>query len=430
MARNWGIRRQSLIGLAIAALLVGFVGVWGTYASLAGAVIASGQVEPEARSQIVQHQDGGTVAAILIQDGDRVTNGDVLIELDGSALKSDLAIVTDQIIQIGADGARLAAEEVSAPVLEFPADLTGRAAGDAQAAQAIDRQKSVFAARLKTYEETLKGLREQQTQKHSEIEGLSAQGKALEGQLALITDELKDARSLQDKGLIQASSVLELERAARGLEGQIASTRASAAAASSAIAQLDVEAARLSAARQEEAAAGLRDAETKLAQLREQERELVRKIDRLKLRAPREGIVHGLAVHSIGSVIRPADPVLYVVPQDDELTITARIDAAHVDSIFAGQPAKLRFTSFDSRLTPELDAHVLRVSADVTTDNRTGATFYTAELALGAGEAAKLDGKPLLPGMPVEVYIQTGERSPIRYILKPFLDYVERAFRE
>lgn len=427
---DWGIKKQSILGLTMVAVLIGFVGIWGAFASLSGAVIASGQIEPEGRSQVVQHPDGGTVAKILVKDGQFVKNGEPLIELDGGTLNSELAIANAQIIELKGEAARLLAEQTTARNLAIPADLMETAKTDPEAEAVIDRQTAVFTARLRTWRETVKGLHEQQTQKKSEMAGLRARRTAMSDQLALIERELKDARELQGKGLMQTSRILELERTAKGLEGEIAGIAASLAAAQSEIARLDVEVLRVTSARQEEAAGGLRDTENKLGQIKEQAREYQRKIGRLMLRAPRSGIVHSLQIHSLGAVIRPAEAVLYVVPQDDQLMITAKVDASHVDTIYAGQPAIMRLTSFDARLTPELNGTVLRVSADTIKDDRTGATFYTADLALGKGEAAKLDGKVLLPGMPVEVFIQTGSRSPLRYALKPFLDFVERAGKE
>lgn len=427
---DWGIKKQSILGLAMVAVLIGFVGIWGAFASLSGAVIASGQIEPEGRSQVVQHPDGGTVAKILVKDGQFVKEGEPLIELDGGTLKSELAIANAQIIELKGEAARLLAEQTTAEQLTMPDALIEAAKADAEAQAVIDRQSAVFVARLQTWRETVKGLREQQTQKRSEMTGLRARGTAMSEQLRLINSELKDAKELQGKGLMQTSRVLELERTAKGLEGEIAGIEASLASAQSDIARLDVEVLRVTSARQEEAAGGLRDAENKLSQLEEQAREYQRKIARLSLRAPRSGIVHSLQVHSLGAVIRPAEAVLYVVPQDDQLMITAKVDASHVDTVYAGQPAIMRLTSFDARLTPELNGTVLRVSADTIKDDRTGATYYTADLALGKGEAAKLEGKVLLPGMPVEVYIQTGNRSPLQYVLKPFLDFIERAGKE
>lgn len=427
---TWSIRRQALIGLLAVAVLIGGVGIWGSLATLAGAVIAQGQIEPTSRAQIVQHQDGGIVAHIAVQDGDRVRAGDVLLTLDGGELRSTHAILTAQINELEARAARLGSEQLGAANVTFPDPLRAAAAGDPAVADILAGQEALFAARFETYSQSTSALREQQRQKQSEIEGLKAQSEALNEQLGLIAEELADFEALLQKNLINASQVTEIRRLRSSLVGQRASAEATIAASLGQIAQLDSEALRLTATRQQEAVSELRDVETRLGELEEQRKALTAKIARLDLRAPLDGIVHGLNIHTIGAVVRPADPVMYVIPQDESLTILARIDAAHVDSVHTGQPAILRFTSFDTRTTPELQATVTLLSADVSADERTGQQFYTAELTPTAGQLAQLDGKKLLPGMPVEIHIQTGGRSPLSYILKPFTDYIGRAFRE
>ena len=427
---NWSTRRQTLIGLGIVIALVAFVGVWGSVASIAGAVVAMGQVDTAERNQVVEHPDGGTVARILVAEGDVVAQGDVLLELDDGALSTQWQIVTDQVLSLQVEAARLTSEQMLSPTLRLPEDLVAAAKDDPKVKAVIDLQQAVFDARLQTYNQTVRSLGEQQSQRKSEVEGQTARESALNDQLVLMRSEFEDAQTLREKGLVKVSAVRDLERQTRALEGEVAGVKAAIAAASSEVARLDVEVARVTSARQEEASAGLRDTENKLSELLEQQRELSRRLDRLRLRAPLAGTIHELTVHNPGSVIRPADPVLYVVPQDAQLRITARIDAAHIDSVGPGQDAMLRFSSFESRTTPELAASVSRVSANVSVDERTGASFYTADLVLKEGEADKLEGKELVPGMPVEVYIQTGSRSPLSYVFKPFTDYVNRAFKE
>lgn len=427
---NWGIRRQAIIGLLTVFLLIGGIGVWGAWASLAGAVVSSGQIELESHAQVIQHPEGGIVATIEVKDGDRVKAGDVLLSLDGSALHSDLAILTNQLTELEARGARLSAEQLGLEEVVFPEALERAAAGGKAVKNVLAGQVAFFDAKKRTYAESVNSTREQQRQKANEIDGLKAQSAALAEQLQLVDEELVNLDALLAKGLVGAPRVAEMKRGRSNLVGQKAGTDASVAASLGQIAQLDVEILRLTATRQQEAVSELRDIENKIAEISEQRKALDTKIARLDLRAPLDGLIHGLQIHTIGSVIRPADPVMYVIPQDNLLAITAKVDASHVDSVFVGQDAILRFSSFDARTTPELHAVVTRVSADIITDTRTGAQFYTAELAPKPGEMALITGKELLPGMPVEVYIQTGSRSPLSYMLKPFLDYAERAFRE
>lgn len=424
------IRTQAIIGLATVAVLFLGIVVFGLYCTLAGAVVASGQVALETHTQIVQHPDGGMVAAIRVRDGDHVTAGDVLLTIDGSSHRAEEAILTGQIAELEARAARLAAEELDRTAITFPADLTEAAGYDPAVADVLRGQEAIFAAGLVTFRATIDGTREQQGQIRKVIEGLEAQSAALAEQIGLVEVEYQKAEGLLQKGLTEAPRVSELKRTVVSLTGERAQTEATIAANLADIAKLDVEAARLAAARQEKAVTELREVETKLVELEEQKRLIETRIARLELRAPRDGIVQGLTIHTIGAVIRPADPVLSVVPQDRLFTITARIEADKVDSVFPGQAAVLHFASFDARTTPELKAIITRVSADIVTDNRTGVQFYTADAVPDSGEIAKLDGKDLLPGMPVEVFIQTGSHSPLAYILKPFTDYFAKAMKE
>lgn len=427
---TWGIRKQAVAGLLTVVLLIGGIGVWGAWASLAGAVVSPGQVELESHSQIVQHPDGGVVATIAVREGDKVRAGDVLLSLEGNELRSDLAILANQLTELEARGARLTAEQLGRGKVDFPAELKRAAIRDREVAEVLAGQVAFFDARRRTFAEAVNSTREQQRQKSNEIDGLKAQSEALSEQLQLLEEELVDLEALREKGLVDARRVAEAKRGRAGLVGQKAETEASIAASLGQIAQLDVEILRLTSERQEEAVSELRDIENRIAELSEQRKAVAKKIARLDMRAPLDGIIHGLQIHTIGSVVRPADPIMFVVPQDNLLRITAKVDAQHVDSVFVGQYAVLRFPSFDARTTPELHAEVTRVSADILTDDRTGIQFYTAEITPRPGEIELMANRALLPGMPVEAYIQTESRSPLNYMLKPFLDYAERAFRE
>lgn len=427
---TWPIRKQSIAGLATVAALVTWLGLWGSAASLAGAVIAEGQIEPQSRAQIIQHPDGGVVSHIVVRDGSSVEAGDVLLTLDGSELGSEHAVLSNQLNELEARSARLMAEQLGENEVAFPQTLASAAIADASVTAILAGQRALFEAGKTTYTETINSLREQQRQKVSEIEGLTAQSLALTEQLELIEAELADLDTLRAKQLVGAPRVAEMKRARARIIGEKGATVASIAASHGQIAQLDAEVLRLTSTRQQEAVSERRDVENRIAELSERRRALDVRIGRLALRSPVDGIVHGLQIHTLGAVIRPADPILHVVPGEDVLTVTTKINTADVDSVFAGQAAVLRFPNFNARTTPELSASVLRVSADVVTDQRTGAQFYTAEVIPAQDQLARLEGKDLLPGMPVEVYIQTGARSPLSYLLRPFLDYTERAFRD
>jgi HlyD family secretion protein len=427
---EWGIRRQACIGLAVVVGLVLFIGVWGTMARLAGAIVATGRIEPTDHVQVVQHEDGGIVATIEITDGDTVRQGDILLTLDGSTLRAELAIVAAQLRAIEAEVVRLKAEQAGATRLIFPGALLDAATADDNVAELVTRQTQLFEARLGTYEETIRSLREQQQQRRSETEGLVLQQVSLDRQLTSIEADLQDASSLRDKGLVLSSRVRELERSQSELEGQSAAIRASEASARSEVARIDVEILKLSAQRQEEATASLRDLEARETELLERQRDYEARVARLSLRSPTDGTIHDLKVHTVGAVIREAEPVVYVVPTGQDLTVKAEIDATRVDSLVTNQTVVLRFTSFDARTTPEVRGTLRRFSPDTVKDERSGLEFYTADITVAAPELDKLEGKTLIPGMPVEVQIQTGSHAPLDYMLRPFLDFVERAMKE
>jgi HlyD family secretion protein len=314
--------------------------------------------------------------------------------------------------------------------VDYPAALTAAAAGEPDVADLIDGQSRLFAARLETFTTTNEQLRRRVGQIKSQIEGIDAQKAAMDRQLKLINDELANQQALLDKGLAQSSTVLSLEREQARLMGQQGELTASRAQAEGRITEIDLEIVRLTSARIEEAEKELRDIGPMLIEVAEKLHAVDERIARLDIRAPVSGIVLGLQVTTPRAVIRAADPVLYIVPQDRPLVIAAQVSPIHVDQVHIGQPVELVFSSFSSRTTPHLRGKVSVVSADALTDQATHASYYRAEITLDDGEIAKLGTNILVPGMPVETYIQTESRTPAQYLVKPFTDYFSKAFRE
>jgi len=339
-AQKWSARGPILTGLAAVTVLVGGFGLWANLSSISGAVVASGQVEVEQNRQVVQHPDGGVVAEILVHDGDLVAAGDPLIRLDGEMLRSELSIVEGQFFEILARRGRLEAERVDAPHISFPPVLT-EAARDPDIADLIDGQQRLFVARNETQAKTLEQLGKRSDQTQSQITGINAQLVALASQEALIQRELTDQRSLLEKGLAQSSRVLALEREAASLAGQVGELAAARAQAEGKLTEIDLESLRLSSARREEAETQLREIGYRELELAERRRALSGQIDRLDLRAPVSGLVHAMAVTTPRSVVRPAEPVLYLVPQDRPLVIGAQIQTINVDEVSVGQPVTL-----------------------------------------------------------------------------------------
>jgi HlyD family secretion protein len=380
--------------------------------------------------QVVQHADGGTVQEILVTEGATVKAGDILMTLDGTLLQSELTIVETQFYEILARRGRLEAERDDSRTIIFPPELVEVSARNPEVSALMVGQQRLFEARAETLTQQMEQLGKRKAQTESLIEGIDAQRAALTTQVALIAEELASQQELLNKGLAQVSRVLALQREEARLAGQVGELTSSRAQAESRITETEIEILRMSAARREEAGTQLRDIGYRELELAERRRALVERISRLEMRAPVSGIVLNLRVTTPRAVIRPADAVMFIIPQDRPLVIATRVPTVHIDQVVAGQEAKVIFSAFSQRTTPEVYGTVTKVSADVLTDEATQMPYYRAEIELREGELAKLGSVILIPGMPVEAFIRTDERTPVQFLTKPFTDYFNRAFRE
>ncbi|WP_424975815.1 HlyD family type I secretion periplasmic adaptor subunit [Dinoroseobacter sp. S124A] len=429
-SRKFPARRQLLIGGLTLAILVGGFGTWSVMANIAGAIIAPGQIEVDQNRQVVQHPDGGVVQNIAVDEGDTVESGALLIQLDPTLLLTDLAIVEGQLFELMARRALLVAERDGVDEVIFDDALLLAAATSAEIADVMAGQRRLFEARNTSIQTETEQLARRRSQIDNQIEGITAQQVALGKQLDLIEQELADQQSLLDRGLAQASRVLSLQREQARLLGSVGELTASKAEFGGRQTEIDIEILKLTTSRREEAIARLRDTQAQELELQQQRRALRERLSRLDIRAPVGGIVYDLTIFAERSVIRAAEPVLYLVPQDRPLIITSRVNPINVDEVFVGQEVNLRFSAFDQRRTPELKGEVVSVSPDAFIDETTGASFYRVETAPQEGEIEKLSGLDLIPGMPVEAFIRTADRTPIEYFVKPLSDYFNRAFRE
>ncbi len=427
----WSARWPMMIGALAVLILVGGFGTWAFRTSIAGAIVSGGRIEVDRNRQVVQHPDGGVVDEILVDEGDTVALGDTLIRLDSDLLKSELIIVEGQLYELMARRGRLEAERDELEYITFDSELQEVAAGRPEVADLVAGQVRLFAARTESTEREIEQLQKQREQMEKQIEGIEAQQASLAQQLDLIESELENQQSLLDKGLAQASRVLNLRREQANLNGTIGELTASEARAEARITEIDIEIIQMSSVRREEAISRLRDLRYRELELAEKRRSLKERMARLDITAPVSGVVYGLQVHTPRSVIRSADPVLFLVPQDRPLVIAARVDPIHIDQLHMGQDVILRFSAFDQRQTPELYGKVVQISADAFEDETRSVSYYRAEITLNDGEAERLpEGTVLIPGMPVEAFIRTQDRSPIAYLVKPLSDYFTKAFRE
>ena len=428
--RRWGAGRHMGIGLLGLALLVGGFGGWAVTAEISGAIVTSGRVAVESNRQVVQHPDGGVVAEIYVREGDMVAAGDVLVRLDDTLSRSNRQILVDQLAEISARTARLMAERDEEPSIAFPPELLTLAEADADVADVVQGQRDLFATRRESLAREIEQLGRRKDQIASQIDGIDSQQVALSQQLEFIREELGAQQDLLSRGLAQAPRVLSLQREEARLLGQVGEFTAGVAELEGQATQFDLEILKLGTRAREQAITELRDLEFRRIELAEQVRALDEQLSRLEITAPVGGVIYDMQVFAERAVIRPADPVLYVIPQDRPLVIQTQVDPIHIDQVYPGQPVTLRMPTFDARVTPELFGSVVRVSPDAFTDRATGATYYRAEVTPDEDEIDKLGGQVMLPGMPVEAYLRTNDRTPLSYLTKPLTDYFARAFRE
>ena len=416
------------VGFLALILLVGGVGVWSVRTQITGAIIASGMIVVENNRQVVQHPEGGVVGAINARDGDKVSAGALLLQLDDTRLMSELSVAQLQLDELGARQARLKAERDNVVEIRFPDVLLNNEEDEAK--EQIEGQRQLFQARRTSLEKEQSQIVERIEQTRNQIAGAEAQLAARNSQEGLIRDDLADQEVLLAKGLVQAQRVSGLRREAARLAGEIGKLRSDIALFRGQIAGFKIERLKLESNRREAAITELHDVQIRELELREQLRGLLERLDRLGVRAPVSGIVYGSTVFARKAVIRAAEPLMYVIPQDRALVVSARIEAIHIDQVYLGQSAALRFTAINQRLTPEVLGRVTAISADVFQDEATGLNYYSVDLIPLTEELPKIETQDLLPGMPVEAYLRTDESTPLSYLTKPLTDYFGRALRE
>ena len=427
---KWTTRTPVLVGFVGLLILVGGFGGWSVITKIEGAIVASGTVQVESFRQVVQHQDGGTVAELAIREGDAVEAGSVLMRFDDSAPRSERAIIQSQLDEFLARSARLKAERDTLTKMSFPSVLTDRSSVDLELRDLMDGQQRLFNARRATLNEQFAQLKEQVAQFTNQISGLAVQLQSVLTQIELVSDELTSQEALLKKGLTQMSQVTSLKREHAQLEGRVGELEAASAQASGKIAETMIERLRLESLRREEAITSLRDISSQAAEMRQRIVAIDVVLSRLELRAPTSGIVYDLQIHTIRAVVRPAEPVLYIVPDAGRLVVKVRIPTVHIDQVHQGQVTALNLSAFDQRTTPVIKGVITKVSPDAFTDEATGETYYQAEVTPDPDALKELDHVTLVPGMPVEAFLQTAPRTPISYLLKPLTDYFTRAFRE
>jgi HlyD family secretion protein len=423
------IRLHLIIGLAVVAILAGGLGGWASTAQISGALIAPGSVVVESNVKKVQHPTGGVVGEVRARDGDVVKAGDVVVRLDDTVTKASLAIVTKNLDGLWARAARLEAEQRGLDNIVFPPMLLSRA-DDPDVKAVIASETKLFDVRVNGRAGQKAQLRERVTQLNEEIAGLTAQEKAKDKEIALVEKELVGVRSLYEQHLVQISRLTVLERDAARLAGERAQYIAARAQAKGKITETELQIIQVDKDMVSEVSKDLRETNDKIGEFVERKVTAEDQLRRVDIRAPQDGMVLQSTVHTVGGVITAGDAIMMIVPQADDLQVEAKVNPQDIDKLQIGQKTLLRLSAFNQRTTPELNGVVTRVSPDVTTDQRTGQSYYTIRVSLPPEEVARLGDVKLIPGMPVEAFVQTGDRTMLSYLIKPLNDQLMRTFRE
>ncbi len=414
------------LGFATLAVAFGGFGVWAATAPLDSAAVAQGEVVVESYPKKVEHQDGGLVKAILVHDGDRVVAGQPLVELDATAVRARYRQLEAQYWDDLTARARLVSERQDLDRVDFSA----LPATDYPQLAAMERaQVNLFEARKRSVDGQVAVLRKRIIQFQRQADALAVEQRSVDTQLELIGEEVATVKHLLARGLGIKPRLLALERDAAQLQGQRDDFGARIAQVEQGIASTELEMANVSYHHLEEVANDLKEVEADIRKVVQEKYAIGDSLRRTVIRAPQAGVVVGLKVHTVGAVIEPGREIMEIVPQHTPLVVDARVDPSDIDRVVVGRPAQVRFLTFLPGLTPPARGKVIRVSADLMRDERTGQGYYLTRVALDPESLAKLPSPPV-PGMQTDVLITTGEHTALDYFIAPLARAMSLAMRE
>ena len=427
------IRRLELTGYALILLLFGGAGVWATTTHIAGAVIAPGTIVVQSNVKKVQHPTGGVVAKIFAHDGDRVAAGQVLIRLDDTVARATVGVVRAQLDELKARQARLMAERDEAAEISFPDELLVREA-ETQLAATLAGERKLFESRRTAKLGQRSQLQQRVSQAREEIRGLRAQQVGKEQELALIDTELVGVNDLYNKNLVSISRLMQLRRDKARLLGERGQYIAQIARTKGKISETELQIIQLGKDFRTEVLKGLRDAQGKIAELTERLAAAQDQLKRIDIRAPQDGVVNQLNVHTVGGVVGNGELLMEIVPRDDTLIIETKVQPRDIDQVITGADAVVRILAGEERANPDLTGKVTMISADLKRERSAAGmverAYYVVRVSLSKEEVERLGDLKLVPGMPAEAFIQTYARTPLQYLIKPLTDQMARAFRE
>ncbi len=424
-----GVRFWVTSGYLATALLVVIFVSWGTISHLASAVIAGGHIVVDSHSKDVQHREGGTVKTVHVRDGTRVEKGALLVTLDETAARADLEIISKSKAEFQTKIARLTAERDGAEEVVFSEDVLVHAE-EPHVFAAMTNALHMFAARQSLRKSERAQLEQQLVQLEELIEGYKVQKAAVEEEYALVKEEVARLEDLFEEKLVPIARLTEAKRNASRLKGQSGAAEAEIARAKERVSEVQLAVIQFNEEKKSQILTELQDYRAQLGEAEERFTAAQEVVTRTEVRAPQSGYVNKLTVHAPGAVVQPGQTMLTIVPAEDELVVEARVATKDIDQIHPGQDVRLRFSAFNQKTTPEFSGDIVHISADAATDPKTGVMFYAVRVRFAAEKVLRNDALKLVPGMPAEVFITTGERTMLNYLLKPFRDQMARAFKE
>lgn len=422
--------RNVLAGVLVVALLLGVFAGWGMIVPLASAVVANGVVVVEGSLKRIQHPTGGIIGAIAVREGSRVEAGQLLLRLDETATRANLGVITNELTAHRVHLARLLAERNGEEEVAFPDDLVQRVSVDPEVAKVIASERSMFASELRNRKGLREQLRERIVQLKEEIAGLEAQRKALVAQGDLAAEEKRDVETLFRQKLVPRSRVSQLEREIIRIDGSVGDMTSRIAQSRGKISEVELQILQIDKERAADVAKAIRETETRVGELNERRMAAEDQLRRIEIRAPDAGTIHQLSAHTVGGVVGAGETIMQIVPDNEALVVEVRINPADIDHVRVGQKARVKFTAFNPRTTPEIMGSLSRVAADLTRDDKSGISYYSAAVRVTDEEIARLGGVRLQPGMPAEVFMHVRDRTFAEYLIEPITDRMARALRE
>jgi HlyD family secretion protein len=425
-----GYQDEFRTGLRVLVLGLGLAGGWAVLVPLSAAVTVPGTLVVESSVKKIQYPAGGVIAEIRAYDGMRVNEGDLLVRLDETQLRANVQVIADQLDEARVRIARLTAERDGSDTPKMSGETATRPGGQ-DMTRLLASETSLFRARLGTRESQKQLLRSNIAQLEEEIDGLDAQIKSKSAQLELISSELQGVQTLFDKQLVPLTRLTALQRQAAQLDGERSQLKSTISETRSKISQAELQIVKIDQDLRSDVMKELRESQDKESELTQKIVAARDQLNRVEIHAPSAGVVHQLAVHTIGGVIGAGEVIMEIVPDSDNLQIEAKLPPMDIDHVHVGQDALVRFSAFNQRTTPQVHGLVSYVSADLSQDPQSKTpSYYTIRVKPAGEELRRLGNLQLVSGMPAELFLQTGSRTMMSYLLKPITDQLKRTFSE